>query len=176
MSNPTKSQPAKDDSHPDFPHTHSFWTRTKHVADAIGPFAVVVGFLFAILGGADLLIEKKLSSPVILRKIASEARPMVIFSVSTNGIASITKDAGAARFIKDHRIDVTERTPEGWPKQIRIDFTDCLDFPPALSAVYDSVIVIPSHDGGCAWRFEIQPVIQLADDPSLRVYRLELIW
>lgn len=180
---PNADQPADcDDDKPitdggsDFPVTHGFWKRTKRLADTIGPYVVVGGFILGLLGGADLLIEKKLSSPNVLRKIASEARPMILFEVSTNGVASITKNAGAARFIKDQKIDVTERTTEGWPKRLRIDFTDCLDFPPALSAVYDSVIVIPTRDGGCAWRFDIHPVLQLVDDPSMRVYRLELIW
>jgi hypothetical protein len=134
----------------------------------------LIGFIFGVFGGVDLLIERKLSNPTILRRIAAESRPVLLFEVSTNGSASVLKDAGALRFVKDHSIEVVAH--EGaWPTRIRIDFTESLDFAPALSAVYGTIITDAKRDGGCAWVFDIHPGFGSSEGLP-RVFRMEIVW
>src|SRR5262249_20404570 len=73
----------------------------------------------------DSAVERKLSDPFILRQIAAQSRPMVIFDSQQ----SIVADLGGAQFIKGIRVKLDDKDKE-LPRAIEIDFTTHLPVAP----------------------------------------------
>jgi hypothetical protein len=126
----------------------------------------------------DSAVERKLSDPVILRKIAAEARPTLIFDVNE----SILADLGAEQFIKN--ISVTRKKEEpSAPEFIDIDFTVNLPIAPLLTPLQnDAVVITPHRRKGNAWRYRLDYMTLLAlagpTDEANRItktFRLELL-
>lgn len=118
----------------------------------------------------DESVTTKLNDEKVLRQIAAQVRPSVIFDAKE----SIISDMGAAQFIKF--IHVTERNTNGQPKHIQVDFTRHFASAPVLTALHDSVAIFSDRGKGLSWEFEITWIVdETYIDDRLRVYRLELI-
>ena len=138
--------------------------------------AVILGLIGAALAGKayiddtiDKTVAKKLSDETILRRIAAQSRPSLIF----DGNESIISDLGASQFIKE--LQITKWSGQGWPELVHIDFTRHFATAPMMTPMYDTVAIIPKRAKGFGWDFEIGTIIEITDkDKSKRVYRLEL--
>lgn len=153
------------------------WKVTWSVFIGIGGFIAVALLFYEGLhwaeGRVDQIVERKLTDETILRKIAAQSRPAMIFDANE----SIIADIGAAQFVRENGIKVIEKDAEGWPKRIRVDFIRHFANAPVLTAMYDTARVTPGRAKGFmfAWEFEVEPFIQYDADASKRVYRLELL-
>lgn len=117
----------------------------------------------------DETVTAKLNDERVLRQIAAQVKPSVIFDAHE----SIISDMGAAQFIKS--IHVTMGT-NGQPEHIHIDLTRHFANAPVLTALYDSVGIWPERGKGLSWDYSISWIVQesIINDRN-RVYRLELI-
>ena len=118
----------------------------------------------------DDSVTAKLSDERVLRQIAAQIKPSLIF----DGKESIISDMGASQFVKD--IHVTKRTKDGWIERIQIDFTRPFANAPILTALHDSVGIYSERGRMLSWEFEIGWIVEPSDkDDKDRLYRLELI-
>jgi hypothetical protein len=160
-----------------------FWERVGRQAlillSAIGVIAAAIATCFAVylwvLRTIDSTIERKLSSPAVLRKIAAESRPSIIFDTNE----SIVADLGGSEFIKS--ISIT-RKQQGQEMTIAVDFNIYLPTAPLLTPLDGGGVMITSERGkGLRWRYHLQYITVLAlagpsDDPNhSRAFRLELL-
>ena len=146
----------------------------KAVMGVIAAIVFIVTTAFALYTLIDGLIEKnigkKLNDEVVLRRIAAQSRPSLVF----NAKEAIITDMGAAQFLNDIRI--TQRTKDGWPLVVEIDFKRKFTIPPILTALYDSVQITSEPSRLFAWRFQIHWSVEpLTKDDTDRLYRLELL-
>src|SRR5206468_10489115 len=120
---------------------HGQWIKLKKTAGWLGPILVlavmVLGIQSWLEGRIDKAVERKLTDETILRKIAAQARPSLIFDAKE----SILSDMGAVQLVKDIRI--AKRNQSGWPERIEVEFTRHFANPPVLTALYDSVAIFP---------------------------------
>ena len=176
MSNPPKSTTSTGDSHDkpeatghgavgddspeaapnilsDFPRIHTFWKRTKQVSGLVGPTAFIIGTVIAVMAWMDFDIGRKLSDPQILRKIAAESRPSLIFDAKE----SIVSDMGAAQYVKDIRITDRAKFEEVFapnlPKRIHIEFARPMQSPPVVTALYEMVDFKAERGRLSSWDF-----------------------
>jgi len=119
----------------------------------------------------DSTIERKLSDPTILRQIAAQSRPAIIFDAKE----SILADLGGAQFIKAITVTRDKEDPE-LPRAIDIDFTTHLPIAPLLTPLHsDTVVIHPERGKRFAWRFNIEYDTTISPVDGHRKYRLELI-
>jgi len=150
------------------------WHITWAVFVGIAAFVGVAGLFYGIAHWAeeriDKTVERKLSDEVILRKIAAQSRPALIFDANE----SITADMGAAQLVKEIRI--TTKDPDGWPTHVHIDFNKHLAIPPILTSMHEICAITPSRGKGLSWEFQITDVVQhgFIATSNLWAYRLEL--
>jgi hypothetical protein len=116
----------------------------------------------------DKAVERKLSDETILRKIAAQSRPALLFDANE----SITADMGAGALIKT--IQITEREKDGWPNRILIDFARHISSPPILTPLNESARILPRRAKGFAWLFDVQEVVVHNSDSNNWIFRLEL--
>jgi len=116
----------------------------------------------------DKTVERKLSDESILRKIAAQSRPALLFDANE----SITADMGAGSLVKN--ITITDREKDGWPIHILIDFTRHMNSPPILSALNETARVLPSRAKGFAWKFDVDQIVMHNSDSNNWIFRLEL--
>jgi hypothetical protein len=151
------------------------WESVKKLLEIFGVIFAVLGVIFGVKNWQesyiDKAVEKKLADPVLLRKIAAESRPAVIFDDKESVIA----DLGAGQFIKDQKIQF-KKDKNGWPQQITIDFTRHLANAPIISGMTDSIAVNAKRAKGFSWEFEINYIIFTGEEKTERsLYRLELV-
>jgi hypothetical protein len=156
----------------------------KTVLEIVG---LIVALIIAALGAQawlesriDNAVENKmrtiLSDETILRRIAAEAHPSLIF----NGKGSILHDMGALPFIKPDSILVTGRThlegTKALPQKIHISFMKPVSFPPIVTVLNDTATITASNGKGLDWEFSINWIIVPIDsnDEDL-VFRLDVV-
>jgi hypothetical protein len=151
----------------------------KEVYWWVTAIAVVAGICYGAVhwveARIDKTVEQKLSDETILRKIAAQSRPSLIF----DGKESVLSDMGAAQYLKDIRVtrrigNLSSNSP---PTRILIDLNRHFANPPILTALYDSVAIKPERAKGFSWVFEINWIVEAADSTNdlSRAYRLELV-
>jgi len=152
------------------------WSLVKSIFFGVGGVCAASGVLFVavnwIQSKIDSAVERKLSDPKILRQIAAEARPTVIF----NANESVVADLGGAQFIKNISIK-REDKDERIPREIDIDFTAHLPNAPLLTPLHNDSVTISARRGkGFSWHFTLDygMTLGLAEGEE-RTYRLELI-
>jgi len=135
----------------------TFYERHKQGIERIGALALIIGAAFGIKRWEESTVNKavddKLSDPIILRKIAAESRPMLVFK----GNESIIADEGAAQFIKE--IKVAERGSSGakdLPSHIHIELTKFFPQAPILTLISPALCVVTTERGkGLSWEFNL---------------------
>lgn len=119
----------------------------------------------------DSTVERKLSDPTILRQIAAQSRPVIVFDARE----SILADLGGAQFVKAISVTLDEKEPE-LPRAIDIDFTTHLPIAPLLTPLHnDSVTILPERGKGFAWHFNLIYQATVGPVDGHRKYRLELL-
>lgn len=101
----------------------------------------------------DKAVEIKLSEPVILRKIAQESRPILVF----NADESIVADGGASQFVKELKITARSSWEKNvnLPDHIHIEFTKFLQSAPIITPLSQMLGVVTAKRGtGLSWEFE----------------------
>jgi len=157
------------------------WIHWKIVASAfIGVGAVITASLI-MLQGADWIrksidenVTAKLNDERVLRKIAEQVRPALIFDANE----AIIENMGAASYIADNGKGIsTVKESDGWPRHIHIDFTKQFANPPILTSMYEVTVIIPKRGKGFSWDFDVSDVVQHGQGIStnLWLYRLELV-
>jgi hypothetical protein len=150
-----------------FPGLH--WKKTVEVSGTILLIAgTVLGLRAWMEDRIDKAVEKKLSEPAILRKIAAESRPALLFDANE----SITADMGAGALVTN--IKITQRQKDGWPVLIFIDFAHHINNPPLLTALNESARIHPARTKGFAWIFEVNEIVQHGEDTNSWIFRLEV--
>lgn len=124
------------------------WIHWKIVASA---FVAIGGFITVSLlvwQGAEWIrknideaLMAKLNDEKVLRQIAAQVRPSVIFDANE----SIISDMGAAQFVKSIRILRGGRYLQ--PVNIQIDFTRHFANAPLLTALHDPVAIYSDRQG-----------------------------
>ena len=160
--------------HPNFAGIHGFAKRTRAIYDFAGPSVFIIGVVCAFLKFVDFDIKQSLSDPSILRKIAAEARPMLVF----NAEESFISDNGAAQFIKELKVTEWERgLTNKAPRHVHIEFTKYLQNSPILTDLSDFTVFVSSERGkGLSWAFDVNwGGIDSDRVPAKRLFRLELL-
>jgi hypothetical protein len=141
----------------------------------LGVAALVVAstLIFAmsqwIRGEIDKSVEAKFSDEKVLRQIAAQVRPALIFDENE----SITVDMGAVQYIKG--IQIIKREADGWPTEISVDFNRYFATAPILTSMYEVTFIIPKRGKGLAWDFDIHEIVSHEGmETNLWAYRLEL--
>jgi hypothetical protein len=150
----------------------------------IGAFALIGGLsgfytvAHWVEGTIDKSVERKLSDPSILRKIAAESRPLLIF----NGNESYLTDEGASQFIKEFKITARQSmgtTNLSLPSHIHIEFTKFLSSAILTPLSENLCVATGSRGKGLSWEFKIQWVgITMEDagtNDAAQLFRLELL-
>lgn len=103
----------------------------------------------------DKTVEAKmrsvLSDETILRKIAAESRPSLLFDAT----GSILHDMGAVPYLKPDDIRVVKRDSDGPPLIIHIGFVRPVSYPPLVTPLHDSAVVTAANGKGLDWEFTI---------------------
>jgi hypothetical protein len=153
-----------------------YWKMALAVFLGIGGFFTVTGLYNKAVSWledtVDKKVDRKLTDPVILRKIAAESRPALIF----NSDESIRQNLGAAPLIADNgkAIHITKEK-DGWPTQISIEFTKVVPDAPILTCLDESAIILPKPGKGFSWDFDVREEIQHGFvKTNLWLFRLEL--
>jgi hypothetical protein len=158
----------------------SFYHRNKAV---IEPVIALLALIGALAGGfvwleahIDQTVEHKLSDPVILRKIAQESRPVLIF----NADESIVADEGASQFIKELKITSRESispTNMNLPAHVHIEFTKFFVNSPIVTPVTQFLGVATGKRGkGFSWEFDFTwGGYTPGQDSEHQLFRLELL-
>jgi hypothetical protein len=132
----------------------SFYHRNRTFIEGVAFLAGIAVLIFGVLEMFDKVVEHKLSDPSILRKIAAESRPMLVFK----GNESIVADEGAAQFIKE--IKVTRRGGMGetnLPAHIHIELTKFFPQTPILTLLTPSFCEVAVERGkGFSWEFNLE--------------------
>jgi len=156
-------------------HSHINWSIVKSIFVGVGS-VVAASTLFLLAANwvrstIDSAVERKLSDPTILRRIAAESRPSIVFDAKE----SILADLGGAQFIKTRTVTRDAKDPE-LPRAIDIDFTTHLPIAPLLTPLHrDTVVIHPERGKGFTWRFNIEYQMTITPVDGYRKYRLELI-
>ena len=156
----------------------------KTVLEIVG---LVVALIIAALGAQawlesriDNAVEAKmrsvLSDETILRKIAAESRPSVIF----DGNGSILQDMGAVQYLKPDDIRIAEHLNDQGiiiPAKLHVGFVRPVSSAPIVTSLRDPASIIASHGKGLDWEFAINWTVIGNDstNDSSRVFRLELV-
>ena len=155
-----------------------FWVEIVVVVAAL--ITIPLGIMTWAEGKIDNAVEAKtrsvLSDPTILRKIAAESRPSLIF----NGAGAILQDMGAVQYVKPDDIRVLARDNEAGiniPIKLHIGFVRPVAFSPIVTSLRNPASIIASHEKGLDWDFIINwTVITTGDtNDSDCVFRLELV-
>jgi hypothetical protein len=122
-------------------HSHINWSIVKSIFVGVGS-VVAASTLFLLAANwvrstIDSAVERKLSDPTILRRIAAESRPSIVFDAKE----SILADLGGAQFIKTITVTRDAKDP-GLPRAIDIDFTTHLPIAPLLTPLHSDTVVI----------------------------------
>jgi hypothetical protein len=145
------------------------WEKTAEVSGLILLIAgTVLGLRAWMEARIDETVERKLSDETILRKIAAQSRPALLFDANE----SITADMGAGALVKC--IQITQREKDGWPVNILIDFTRHINSPPILTPLNESARVLPTRAKGFAWKFDVQEIVVHYSNSNDWIFRLEL--
>jgi hypothetical protein len=117
-----------------------------------------------------------LSDETILRKIAAESRPSLIF----DGTGAILHDMGAVQYLKPDDIRIVERHEWGGillPSKLHIGFVRPVSFAPLVTPLNDAAMVSASHGRGLDWEFTINwtVIVEENTNDSVRVFRLEVV-
>jgi hypothetical protein len=156
---------------------------TVAITLAVGVAAVIaipLGIRAWMEGRIDNAVEIKvrsvLSDQTILRKIAAESRPSLIF----NANGEILQDMGAVQYLKPDDIRVIESgtlAGSAAPTKLHIGFVRPVSFPPIVTTLRDSGSVTASHDKGLDWDFDVIWIAVQPNTPNLesRVFRLEIV-
>ena len=122
-------------------HSHINWSIVKSIFVGVGS-VVAASTLFLLAANwvrstIDSAVERKLSDPTILRRIAAESRPSIVFDAKE----SILADLGGAQFIKTRTVTRDAKDPE-LPRATDIDFTTHLPIAPLLTPLHSDTVVI----------------------------------
>jgi hypothetical protein len=155
-----------------------FWVEVVVVIAAL--IAIPLGIRTWVESKIDNAVEAKmrsvLSDETILRKIAAQSRPSLIF----NGNGSILFDMGAVQYLKPDDVRIVEHINDQgtiMPTKLHIGFVRTVSFAPLVTPLHDAATLTASHGKGLDWEFTINWNIGPLDDTndSSRVYRLELV-
>jgi hypothetical protein len=141
------------------------------VAALVGASTLIFAMSQWIRGEIDKSIAAKFSDEKVLRQIAAQVRPALIFDANE----SITVDMGAAEYVKN--IQIINRQTDGWPSGIKVDFNRYFANPPILTSIYIPTIIYPDRGKGLSWNFEVNEIFAHNEmgDSNRWVYRLELV-
>jgi hypothetical protein len=142
----------------------------------------VVGLLGGVWAAKELIddeinktVDSRLSDEIVLRKIAAQTRPSLIF----NGSGSILHDMGAAQYLKPDDIEITEHINDQgiiMPTKLHIGFVKPVSFPPIVTPLYDTASLTAVNGKGLDWDFLINwTVVPDKTNDEARVYRLEIV-
>lgn len=134
---------------------------------------VLISIYSWVLISIDKSVEKKLSDPKILRQIAAESRPMIVFDSNE----SILADMGAGQFIKSISVTSSKAEDGKLPTTIIIDFSTHLPVAPILTPLnYGDGLTINSQRGkGYSWVYKLSYGIYMESPKIARSYRLEIL-
>jgi hypothetical protein len=155
------------------------WRFVRDIVFSIGIFAgvsvIVLHTAEWLQGRVDQAVTSKLSDDKVLRQIAEQVRPALIFDANE----AIIENMGAASYIADNGKGIhMTKEPDGWPRHIHIDFTKQFANPPILTSMYEITTIIPKHGKGFSWDFDVSDVVahgQVIMSTNLWLYRLELV-
>ena len=124
----------------------------------------------------DAKVRSVLSDQTILRKIAAESHPSLIFDAS----GAILQDMGAVQYIKPDDIKVSSWNYAGnvMPAKLHIGFNHSVSFAPIVTSLRDPAAIIASHGKGLDWEFDINWTVAGGDEPTngaSYVFRLEVV-
>jgi hypothetical protein len=143
---------------------------------AIGGFFGVASLFYGgvhwVEKSIDGAVERKLSDVVVLRKIAAQAQPMLIFDM--NG--GIVSDSGGLAYIE--KVEIAARDGNSFPSKIIIHPKVLLPQAPLLSTI-DNVMLEygAGRGGGLDWEYSIRlyVVAPMKSDASGCRFRLEIL-
>jgi len=149
-----------------------------HIFLGIGSFAAVSVLVWYsanwLQDRVDQAVAAKLTDEKVLRQIAEQVRPALIF----NSNEAIIENMGAVPFIADNGngIHITKES-DGWPRHIHIDFVKQFSNPPILNSMYEVTVITPKRGKGFSWDFDVSDVLEHGQGIStnLWTYRLELV-
>jgi len=155
---------------------------TVAIALAVGVAAVIaipLGIRAWMEGQIDKAVEAKtrsvLSDETILRKIAAESRPSLIFDSS----GAILHDMGAVQYLKPDDIRIECRNWGGtvMPSRLHIGFVRPVSFPPLVTSLNEPATISASHGKGLDWEFNINWTVIAEGDTNetIRAFRLEVV-
>ena len=158
---------------------HGFGPRMVRTAEIAIALAGVVGIVLGLKiwqeDAIDKAVEKKLVDPFVLRKVAEQSRPSLIF----NGSGAILHDMGAAQYLKPDDIHIVEYVNDQgiiMPTKLHIGFVRPVSFAPLVIPLYDTASLTASNGRGLDWEFTINWTVVPGDtNDSSRVYRLEIV-
>jgi hypothetical protein len=158
---------------------HIAWVTAKEVFLGVAGAAALTTLGYAGIHWAEIRIneavERKLSDPIILRKIAAESRPMLVFKANE----SIISDEGASQFVKEIKVThVTTALGTNMPTHVHIELTKFFSQAPLLTLISPAFCVITAEHGkGLSWEFslEIGGLSASEDIGNQMLFRLELL-
>ena len=150
--------------------------RAAEIALALaGVAAIVLGLKMWQESAIDRAVEKKLVDPFVLRKVAEQSRPSLIF----DGNGAILHDMGAAQYLKPDDIKIVEHVnDQGFimPTKLHIGFVRPVSFAPLVTPLRDVASLTASNGKGLDWEFAINwTVVPTDTNDSSHVFRLELV-
>jgi hypothetical protein len=125
----------------------------------------------------DKAVDRKLSDPINLRKIAAESRPILVFDGAERTVA----DNGAQQFVKELKITRRQKwsdAEKNLPAHVHIEFVKFMAYAPILTPISENTCRVTSERGqGLCWEFDIYwgGVLVEGLDTSKQFFRLELM-
>jgi hypothetical protein len=161
-------------------NSHGFWFRSFRSVEVALVLAGIAGAVLAVKtwqeSAIDKAVEKKLSEPIILRKIAAESRPTVII----NGKGSILHDMGAVQYLKPDDIRISEYgNDQGiiFPAKLHVGFVRPVSFAPLVTSLFSTANITANHGKGLDWEFTINWMVlplNTTNEEDL-VFRVEVV-
>lgn len=166
-------QSEKDDEPVNIMQRYFHWSLLEAIIVLSGFAGLTIGAYIWIKHEIDATVEKKLSDPKILRQIAAESRPMIVFDSNE----SILADMGAGQFIKSISVTSSKAEDGKLPTTIIIDFSTHLPVAPILTPLnYGDGLTINSQRGkGYSWVYKLSYGLYMESPKVARSYRIEIL-
>jgi hypothetical protein len=145
----------------------------KPFLELVAAIATVAAILFGIRswveGYVDKAVEKKLTDTVVLRKIAEQSQPMLIFD--ENG--GIISESGGSAYIE--KVDVYHNPGETAPWKITIKPKVLLQQPPLLSTIDNVLMEYTTERGnGFEWSYIVSGIVYQNGQIGMKHWRFRL--
>src|SRR6185503_14624595 len=143
------------------------WTAAKTTATAVTILGGLAAALFGVVTFVDNRVDKRLADPLVLRKIAAEVRPALIFD-SQNRILA---DQGGLEYIAE--VKFTPGTDDRHPATLVVTPRAFLPVAPLLESLDVEGYQITAERGpGIAWVYTMQSNRFLESGVSVERFRL----